>query len=330
MTWRKFGLDWVSEHLPGGGGPPDPTKFSQQKTVPTSTNSPYTTTPPTGPTQAPLPPSGGGSSRFSSSQQAQIQSAFSAAGIWDTIVGLGGDVWDVVSKILPKDAGGNVDWGKIGSDAIQWVKDNKDTILEGLSAYESYQRQQKSDQYAQQGLDLATKEYAGREPLRIAGQAGMLDPSAKAPDLSALKTQAAGTGQLRAPLPMSGGTNLPNIQTVAGAGSGNPFAKALPMAQAPQMPKPQTAGPLPLSPSPGFPTNTPPSSPPVDAQRPMVPPDKKTIQPLPIGTPGTGLTGPGAVPGVPPVIAPQGTAPGLMRPPGMKPPQGWALPLSAS
>lgn len=252
------------------------------------------------------------------------------SGVIQTIKNAGGDFIGFLTGFLPKNADGSIDWGKIGGDLTGFLSAHKGDILAAASVYESAQRQGKADKYGQMAIDSATKAYDAKAPLRDAGIAGMLDPSKGAPDISALKTQAGQTGQLRAPLPMSGGTNLPNIQNVAGAGSGNPFAKALPMAQAPQMPKPQTAGPLPLSPQPGFPTNTPPTSPPVDAQHPIAPPNKPTIQPLPIGTPGTGLTGPGAVPGVPPVIAPPGTAPGLMRPPGMKPPPGWALPLSAS
>lgn len=183
---------------------------------------------PTGTTPLPL------SSPFTSGQQAQLQNAFSAAGVWDTIKGLGSDVWGVISSVLPKNADGSVNWGAIGSDVVKWVKDNKDTILAGLKAYNDYGRSKKSDEYAQKALDLAEKTYASKEPLRTAGMAGMLNPSANAPDLTSLKTQGQQGATLQlAPLPMASTANLANAQSIAGGpSSSNPFARTLPLAPA--------------------------------------------------------------------------------------------------
>ena len=136
--------------------------------LPTAPTSPINT--------GPQSPYGSGSPvsgpQFTSAQQSALQNALSAAGIWDTIKGLGGDVWAAVSKILPKNADGSIDWGGALKDVGSWVKNNKDTILQGLAAYNNYQRSQKSDEYAQQALAGAKEAYAAKEPLRVAGQAG--------------------------------------------------------------------------------------------------------------------------------------------------------------
>lgn len=184
-----------------------------------------------------LPLSGGG---FTSQQQSEIQNAFSAAGIWDTIQNIGGDVWGAISKILPKNADGSVNWGAIGSDVVKWVRDNKDTIIQGLNAYNSYERSQKSDKYAQQALDAATKEYAGKQPLRDAGQAGMLNPQANTPNLTALGSQGQNATSSRAPMPLPLTTgNLQNAQSMAnGPQSTNPFTRTLPIAPLPPAPPP--------------------------------------------------------------------------------------------
>ena len=166
------------------------------------------------------------------------------SGVWQTIQNLGGDVWGVLTKFLPKNADGSVDWGKVGSDVNKWVKENAHTIIEGAAAVANYQRQQKADEYAKQGLDLAKQRFAENEPLRTAGRSGMLNPMANAPDLSSLKN-------------------------IAGAGSGNPFAGApIPLRNAaPRMPATApTAAPaapsIPLTPQAPRPVpipNTPPS-----------------------------------------------------------------------
>lgn len=176
-----------------------------------------------------------GSSPFTGAQQSQLQNALSAAGIWDTISGLGGDIWGTISKILPKNADGSIDWGGALKDIGSWVKDNKSVILDGLNAYNSYQRSQKSDEYAKEALDLATQSYAAKQPLRDAGQAGMLDPASKAPDISALRTQGQNGLSLAAPKPLPLATGgLSNAAQIAGGPtSANPFTKALPLATTP-------------------------------------------------------------------------------------------------
>ena len=199
--------------------------------LPTAPTSPINT--------GPQSPYGSGSPvsgpQFTSAQQSALQNALSAAGIWDTIKGLGGDVWAAVSKILPKNADGSIDWGGALKDVGSWVKNNKDTILQGLAAYNNYQRSQKSDEYAQQALAGAKEAYAAKEPLRVAGQAGLLNPQANAPDLSGLKTQGQAGMQLAAPQPLPLATgNLENAQRLAaGPMSSNPFTKTLPLATAP-------------------------------------------------------------------------------------------------
>ncbi len=270
-------------------------------------------------------PGAGGSQM---NQQAIVNAAMQnpdLSGVLGTIQSIGGDVAGFLGQFLPHNADGSVNWGGIAGDIGSFLSQHKGDILAAASVYESAQRQGKADKYAQDAIDTAKGAYDAKAPLRAAGQAGMLNPSAGAPDLTALKTMAAGTGQQRAPLPMAGGSNLSNIQTVAGSGSGNPFAKALPMAQAPQMPqipKPAQAPPLPMAPM------TPVQPP--DAGSPMTPPNKPTLPynptpgPLALsGLPGVGGDAP------PKPLAPGTWFPGMLTP-GQKPPQSLALPMAAS
>ncbi len=312
MSWLSQAIGGIENHLGVGGSPQPPTPLKLGVTP--------------GNSGAPNVPGAGGAPTVMN-QQSAVNAAMQnpdLSGVLGTIASIGGDVAGFLGQFFPKNADGSINWGGIAGDIGSFLSQHKGDILAAASVYESAQRQGKADKYGQMAIDSATKAYDAKAPLRDAGIAGMLDPSKGAPDLSALKLEAGQTGQQRAPLPMAGGSNLSNIQTVAGSGSGNPFAKALPMAQAPQMPqvpKPAQAPPLPMAP---------PSAGPPDVQHPMTPPNKPTLPALPIGTPGTGLTGPGAVPGVPPRIAPPGTAPGVGLLPGQKPPQGWALPMAVT
>lgn len=249
--------------------------------MPTGPNSPYGSTPlpgggpitplPTGP-QYPFGANPGNS--FTTSQQQQIQSAFSAAGIWETIQNLGGDIWGAIAKVLPKTADGSIDWGAIGSDVMKWVKENKGTILDGLSAYNQYERSKKSDEYAQKAIEAKQKSYDAKEPLRVAGMAGMLNPQANTPDLSALKAKA-NAAPMQMPLPVAPNTtNFQNAQRIAG--SGNPFTQSLPT--------PNVPGPLPVANGPtvarpGFDPQARPSIP--ETGRGVTPPGA-TVQPLPM------------------------------------------------
>lgn len=267
MSWLSQGLGVVTGGLigdkPGGGGA-DPRKFQQ----PINTGPQMPQTLPLSST-----PGAGG---FSPEQQAQLQNAFSAAGVWDTIKNIGGDVWGVIAGLLPKNADGSIDWGGALKDVGSWVKDNKDTILQGLSAINQYQRSQKSDEYAKRALDLATKSYDAKAPLREAGQAGMLNPQANTPDLSALGAQGqAGLGYMApSPIPLAKG-NLANAQQLAGAG--NPFAKRLPLAPPAPTPQAPAIPTLPLAtmpvkpPTPGAPIPQTPGAPPT-AALPLAPP----------------------------------------------------------
>ena len=125
------------------------------------------------------------------------------AGVWQTIQNLGGDVWGVLTKFLPKNADGSIDWGKVGSDVNKWVKENAHTIIEGAAAVANYQRQQKADEYAKQGLDLSKQRFAENAPLRDAGRAGMLNPTANAPDLSSLRSISSVNPFSRGPIPLT-------------------------------------------------------------------------------------------------------------------------------
>lgn len=283
MSWKKLGLDWIGDRTgihPGNNPRPDPTHFANGQSVPTgsgglggSGGSPL----PNGGTGA-GPSGGSGGSAFTSAQQAQLQSALDAAGIWGTIQNLGGDVWGIISKILPKGADGGVDWGKLGGDIVGWVGAHKKDIVDAVSAYSSYQRQNKADQLGKEAVDMAKQSYAEKAPLRVAGQSGMLNPQANAPDLSSLK---AGIPQPTiAPLPVAGqNQNMRNAQGIAGPGSGNPFAKPLPVAPiTPTGPTGGASGP----PIPGMPGGG--ASP--AAPSPMRPIAPSAPRPLPVaGTP---------------------------------------------
>lgn len=124
--------------------------------------------------------------------------------------------------------------------AIQWIKDNAGSIVQGATVAEAVYRQLQADKYAKQGLQLGMDSYNERSPLRQAGLQGMLNPGARTPDLSALRG-------------------------LAGPGSGNPFAKGLPMAGPsvvgnhglPPTPQPlPIAGALPSTPGVGNPLDT--------------------------------------------------------------------------
>lgn len=288
MSWLSKGLGTLTGGLIGDspGGGVDPRKFQQPIN--------------TGPQTLPIASGPVGGSPFSSAQQAQLQSALSAAGIWDTVQNIGGDVWGVISKILPKNADGSIDWGGALKDIGSWVKDNKDTILQGLSAVNQYQRSQKSDEYAKKALDLATKSFDEKAPLRAAGQAGMLNPQANAPDISALRAQGQNGLSLQAPTPLPLATgNLNNAQHLAnGPQSSNPFTKALPLAAPNAMPS------APLRPIPPPPVSSGPPTLPI-ATNPQVQPPHVD----PIATPQTPLpTGP-LPPGAPSALPKRKIAP---------------------
>jgi hypothetical protein len=84
------------------------------------------------------------------------------------------------------------------------------------NAIYQYQRQQKGDQLAQQGLGYATARWNTQAPLRTAGQAGMLNPAGAVPQ--GLTAQAPA-------MPVAGLNNA--AQIASGPGSGNPFASTV-------------------------------------------------------------------------------------------------------
>lgn len=112
--------------------------------------------------------------------------------------------------------------GNVGSSILDFVKDHGGDIFsaitdfakahgtDALAAYNVYlaaQRGQQADKYAQSAFQTGTDAYNAKAPLRALGIAGMQNPSANVPDLS-------------------------NIRQISTAGSGNPFARALPVAGA--------------------------------------------------------------------------------------------------
>lgn len=264
-------------------------------------------------------------------QQAVVNAAMNnpdLSGILGTIMSVGGDVAGFLGQFLPKNADDSINWGGIGSDIGSFLSQHKGDILAAASVYEAAQRQGQADKYNQMALDQAKNTYDSKAPLRLAGQAGMLNPSAGTPDLS--KISALGAQANQTPIPMArGNPNASALSTLATSGSGNPFAKGLPMASSPVAPPvtpPQAPG-APAGPqAPTFPPRTQvpftPAGPPPDVAHPMTPPNKPTMpytpQPLALA---------GSAP--PPTTAPPGvTPPGVALPPGMKPPQGWTLPLA--
>lgn len=263
--------------------------------MPNIPNNPLNTTPglPTG--SLPGGPTAGipGSDKINAQQQQlafenALRGNADLAGIWDTIKNAGGDVWGIVSKVLPHNADGSINWGGLVGNVAGWIHDHKKDILDALSVYNSYSRQNKGDQLGQEAVDLAKQRYAAQEPLRVAGMAGMLDPTKNTPDLSALATAGQRGANLQAPIPLANSTmNFNNAQQIAGPRSGNPFA-------------PKTAAPLPIA-RPPMPT-IPPAGP--------VMPSKPGA--LPVAQPTTGGTTPG------------GAAPGTVTPvhPWANPPTG--------
>lgn len=158
--------------------------------------------------------------------------------------GSGGD--DPTSDNMPdggSSGGSGIDWGglikqyggDIGKALSAAVSKYGTTALEAWNVYNAAQRQTEADNYATSALNGtpgqpgtgAIAQYAAKQPLRTAGIAGMLNPSANAPDLSSLKT-------------------------LAGANSGNPFARggALPVAG---QGRPISAGPVNNTPTPSVP-----------------------------------------------------------------------------
>lgn len=198
-----------------GNDRPNPGAYSN---MPTTNNgsSPYSSVPgqsPGGlPGQSGLPGSSSGFSSLPSglpsgfNEQAfenSLRTDKDLSGVWQTIQGLGGDVWGVLTSFLPKNPDGSINWGAVGTDVVKWVKDNAQTIIEGAGAVANYQRQQKADDYAKQGLELAKQRFAENAPLRDAGRSGMLNPTANAPDLSGLRSISSVNPFSKGPIPLT-------------------------------------------------------------------------------------------------------------------------------
>lgn len=175
------------------------------------------------------------------------------------------------------DSGGGIDLGSIGGGILDFVKNHGGDILsaigdfakqhgtDALAAYNVYlaaQRQAQADKYSQGALEGTQDRFNAKAPLRALGIAGLSNPGANTPDLS-------------------------NIRQMSTAGSGNPFAKALPVAGA--------AAPFKTPPVPGA------APPPQSGPIPVVPPNPDGS----IWLPG-GAKPQSALPVAPPV-APPGT-----------------------
>lgn len=286
MSWLSDGIHFVENHL-GGSPKPDPTKFADGTPVP-NTNSPITSSPTSSLPPIPMAPSSGLSSSVppgdAQNLQAFQQAAMSnpdLAGVIQTIEGWGGDVAGAIEDFVNKNGG----WLAVGKDVAGFISSHAKDILAGLSAYNSYERQQKADQLGQQAVTDAKAQYAAQQPLRDAGMAGMLDPSKNAPNLTQLGKAATAGQALQAPQPIPVGGNISNVQAAAG---NNPFApKPIPLAGSPPSNTPPPAPPIPMAPTPYVP------------QKPGA-----TTAPATTPTPGAPHTGPLAPPALP--IALQG------------------------
>lgn len=272
-------------------GKPDPTALSQGSTM-TNTNSPITSSPTSSLPPIPMASTSGLSSNVPPGDAQNLQAFQSAAmsnpdlaGVIQTIEGWGGDVAGAIEDFVNKNGG----WLAVGKDVAGFIKNNAPTILSALSAYNSYQRQQKADQLGQQAVTDAKAQYAAQQPLRDAGMAGMLDPSKNAPNLTQLGKAATAGQALQAPQPIPLGGGISNVQAAAG---NNPFApaKPIPLAGSPPSNTPPPAAPIPMAPTPYVP------------QKPGATTAPATAAATP--TPGRPPTGPLAPPALP--IALQG------------------------
>lgn len=92
----------------------------------------------------------------------------------------------------PGDSGGGIDWGSIISKipgwvvdglkiglpaAIDWIKNNSGTILQGAGVADAAYREMQADKYATQAFKMAQDAYNAKAPLRAAGIAGMQAPT---------------------------------------------------------------------------------------------------------------------------------------------------------
>lgn len=170
--------------------------------------------------------------------------AGAASGLEGAIAGLPGGA-ELLSALKAGAAG-------LG-DVLDFLKGHSGDLLGAANVAEAALREQKADKYANQAFNTASDAYNAKAPLRMAGISGMLKPTT--PDTSALRS-------------------------LAGPLSGNPFARSLPMAQAPM------AGGAPSVPSaPGSPalpamplTGVPPTNRPVPV--PMI-----GLRPMPVTPP---------------------------------------------
>lgn len=204
----------------------------------------------------------------------------------------GGNWWDPIISGLEA----------VGGDVLAFAKKYGTTALEAASIIQSARQQAQANEYANTALNgnpktgeagaIAT--YNAKAPLRTAGQAGMLNPGANTPDLS-------------------------NIRTLATSGSGNPFAKALPVAGvATKAPGYDSTGNLnPVLPIAGNPQASPPPSHPIAngpvSPTPVMQGGGPTLTPLPPVTSVLGGTGTNQTPAKVLPVAPT-APPALIQP----------------
>lgn len=89
--------------------------------------------------------------------------------------GSGGIDWgSLVSKI----PGWVMDGLKVGLPAaVEWMKNNGSTLLQGAGIADAAYREMQADKYATQAFKMAQDAYNAKAPLRSAGIAGMLAPT---------------------------------------------------------------------------------------------------------------------------------------------------------
>jgi len=187
--------------------------------------------------------------------------------------------------------GGTVDHGFMsgltdaigqGADAIKsFLAKNGSALLAGANILEAGKNSKAASDYANQALATEQGLFNAKAPLRSAGIAGMLNPSQGTPDLS-------------------------NLRALAGSGSGNPFAKPLPVASS--GPSTLSVGALPLASAPVSPGT-----------------------PISVGMPPSAAHGLPVASGLPQIAGYlNGTAGPSGANPSGAPPTGFALPLAAA
>lgn len=148
-------------HNPANNPPPSPIPLG-----PTSSG-------PTIPQPIPTGQTGFGST------QPVYPGASGVPGMPDTSGGAGGSGGSGgLSGILSSIPGWVLDGLKIGLPAaVDWIKNNGSTLLQGAGVADAAYREMQADKYATQAFKMAQDAYNAKAPLRSAGISGMLAPT---------------------------------------------------------------------------------------------------------------------------------------------------------